>query len=113
MAWLLDLGEVRESARVKLNGQLFTTLIGPKYQVIIDQASLQEQNQLEIEVSNLMANRIAFLDKSGTPWKKFYNINISARKRENLGPLGIFDASNWEPRPSGLLGPVSMAPIKP
>lgn len=43
-------------------------------------------------------------------WKIFYNVNMSARKKENV-KNGIFDASNWEPKPSGLLGPVMLIPV--
>ena len=110
-AWLLDLGSVHESAHVKLNGQSLGTLIGPTYQIPIPAEAFEESNLLEIEVSNLMANRIADLDRRGVFWKRFYNINVSARTRENLGPAGVFDASQWEVRPSGLEGPVYLNPL--
>jgi hypothetical protein len=54
-----------------------------------------------------MANRIADLDKRNVFWKKFYNINFPARRAENR-KNGLFDASGWEPRESGLLGPVNL-----
>jgi hypothetical protein len=50
------------------------------------------------------------MDKNNIPWKKFYNINMSARKRENV-KNGVFDASSWEPLPSGLTGPVTITPV--
>ncbi|MDB5249744.1 MAG: glycoside hydrolase family 2 protein [Segetibacter sp.] len=109
--WLLDLGKVNETAEVFLNGKKLATLIGPSFHVVIPAAELKETNALEIVVSNLMANRIIYMDKNNIPWKKFYNINMSARKRENVKD-GIFDASAWEPLPSGLLGPVTIAPLK-
>jgi hypothetical protein len=52
-----------------------------------------------------MANRIADMDRRGIPWKTFYNINMSARRKENL-KNGVFDAGAWAPLPSGLAGPV-------
>ena len=110
-AWLLDLGSIHESAHVKLNGQSLGTLIGPTFQIQIPVEAFEESNLLEIEVSNLMANRIADLDRRGVFWKRFYNINVSARTRENLGPAGVFDASQWEVRPSGLEGPVYLIPL--
>ncbi len=64
-------------------------------------------NTLEIQVTNLMANRIADLDKRNVFWKKFYNINFPARKAENR-INGLFNASEWKPRESGLLGPVTL-----
>ncbi len=58
-----------------------------------------------------MANRIAYLDRNNVPWKKFYNINFAARLKENT-KNGIFDASAWAPRESGLLGPVTLTPVR-
>jgi hypothetical protein len=110
--WLLDLGRVCESAQVLLNGDDLDTLISAPYQIMIDQDLLQENNVLEIKVSNLMANRIADLDRQQVEWKKFYNINFPARERENRNEQGLFDASHWLPRDSGLIGPVTLVPIK-
>jgi len=111
-AWLLDLGEVRESASVRLNGRELGTLIGPVFQLFIPRDILLEKNILEVEVANLMANRIAYLDRKNIFWKKFYNINFSPRLRENRGRHGLFDASGWTPRPSGLIGPATIRPVK-
>jgi hypothetical protein len=108
--WLLDLGQVKETAEVFLNGNLLGTLIGPTYQLDFDPALLLEKNVLEVKVSNLMANRIADLDKRNVFWKKFYNVNFPARKSENRKD-GLFVASHWEPVDSGLLGPVKLVPL--
>jgi len=110
-AWLLNLGNVAESARVSLNGKEIATLIGPDFQVLIGKKQLEKNNTLEIKVSNLMANRIAYMDRNKIEWKKFYNINMAARMRQNT-KNGIFDASSWQPRESGLLGPVTITPVK-
>ena len=110
--WLLDLGDVRESARVTLNGQPLGTLIGPEYQISVEKELLQDSNTLEIDVSNLMANHIAYLDRNDVPWKKFYNVNFPARRRENTNRQGLFDASDWPPRDAGLLGPVTLTPLR-
>lgn len=111
IAWYLDLGTVKESAVVTLNGQVLDTLLGPVYCVTIDAALLKEQNELTVTVSNLMTNRIADLDKRGVFWKKFYNVNIAARKAENRVD-GIFSAAAWTPRPSGLLGSVQLVALE-
>lgn len=103
--WILDLGTVKESAEVFVNGKSIGTLIGPVYQIHLRSADLKDENLLEIQVSNLMANRIADLDKRNVFWKKFYNVNFPARKAENR-KNGLFDASGWEPRESGLMGPI-------
>ncbi|WP_288428477.1 glycosyl hydrolase [uncultured Spirosoma sp.] len=110
--WLLDLGKVAESARVQLNGRDLATLLGPTYQLTIPGNLLRDRNELTVIVSNGMANRMRDLDKRGVGWKKFYNINMSARLKENRGPDGLFTAEHWQPRPSGLLGPVTMTPLK-
>ena len=111
-AFVLDLGEVHETARVRLNTNHLTTLIGPTYRVMIDASMMQENNVLEIDVSSLMANRIAEMDRQGMPWKRFYNINVSARLPENRNSSGVFDASGWQPMDSGLIGPVTLTPVK-
>jgi hypothetical protein len=110
-AWILDLGKVHETAEVFLNDKKIATLIGPVYRVTIPAASLRASNKLEIRVSNLMANRIAYMDRNNLPWKIFYNTNMPARRRENV-KNGLFDASDWKPLPSGLLSPVTLIPVK-
>lgn len=108
--WILDLGKVNETAEVILNGKTIATLVGPVYRTWIAPQDLQANNKLEILVSNLMANRIAYMDRNNMPWKIFYNINMQARKRENLKD-GVFSAAEWTPLPSGLSGPVRLLPV--
>jgi hypothetical protein len=108
---VLDLGNVRESARVIWNGKEIGALIAPPFRVKIEPSMAQRENVLEVRVTNLMANRIAGLDKKGVKWKKFYNINFPARREENRKD-GLFDASKWISRPSGLLGPVQLLSLK-
>jgi hypothetical protein len=79
------------------------TLLGPTYRVFVPAKLLKSQNILTIEVVNSMANRVIALEKRGIVWQKFYNINISARLKENLGKDSYFTTKNWQPRPSGLL----------
>jgi hypothetical protein len=110
VSWILDLGKVNETAEVILNGKKIATLIGPTFQCVIPSSSFQQSNKLEIIVANLMANRIAFMDRNNIPWKIFYNINMPARRRENI-KNGLFDASAWKPQPSGLAGPVTLTPV--
>ncbi len=110
-AYILDLGEIHESASIYLNGEKTGNVWGPSSQIIINSNNLQETNKVEIKVSNLMANRIIDMDKKGMNYKRFYNINFAARKQENRGPDGLFTAANWEPVRSGLIGPVSLTPL--
>jgi len=104
--WLLDLGDVRESARVTLNGREVGALWSLPFKTPVG-AYLQEgTNLLEIEVTNLAANRIADMDRRGEVWKIFYNTNFV---NINYRP---FDASDWPPFESGLLGPVRLVPAR-
>jgi hypothetical protein len=111
--WKLSLGRVTESARVAINGRPIAALIKPPYELIITGDMLQDQNTLEIAVTNLAANRIADMDRRGVVWKRFYNTNMPARLAENRGPDGQFTAANWQPRESGLIGPIMLSPLEP
>ncbi len=99
--WLLDLGEVHETARVRLNGQdAGTVWCGQPLRV---GALLRPgANTLEVDVANLMANRIADMDRRGEKWRNFFFVNIDYKP---------FDASNWPVHPSGLAGPVRLCPM--
>jgi len=107
-AWQLDLGKVYESAEVYLNGVKLGTLLGPDFTVMIPAALLKLNNTLEVNVSNLMANRISDMDRRKIPYRIFYNTNFPARFRDNRGEDGLFTAIKWEPKPSGLVGPVRL-----
>ena len=102
---------MNETAEVFLNGKRLGSLIGPSYQIVTPGFMLKSTNKLEIIVANLMANRIAYMDRNNIPWKIFYNTNMPARKKENV-KNGLFDASGWKPLSSGLLGPVTITALK-
>ncbi|MBW4889136.1 glycoside hydrolase family 2 protein [Mucilaginibacter sp. HMF5004] len=111
-AFKLDLGKVYHTADVYLNGTKLATLIGPDYSVIIPAALLKTDNKLEVTVSNLMANRISDMDRRNIPYRIFYNTNFPARSRDARGEDGLFNAARWEPKPSGLLGPVKLEAVE-
>jgi hypothetical protein len=67
----------------------------------------KQDNVLEVEVTNVSANRIRDLDRRGVNWKNFHDINIV---NINYKP---FDASDWPLTDSGLLGPVTLTPLAP
>ncbi|MBN1783141.1 glycoside hydrolase family 2 protein [bacterium] len=110
-AWILDLGAVRETAVVVLNGVTLDTLISAPYQIRVPDTILRDRNELDIQVTNLMANRIIDMDQNGGDYKKFYNVNFPAKDRENRDAHGLFTAASWEPVESGLLGPVKIIPL--
>ena len=99
--WVLDLGRVCQSARVRLNGHDLGTVFVPPFRVWVPELQ-PKGNALEVEVTNVAANRIRDLDRRNAPWKNFHDINFV---NINYKP---FDASNWPLTDSGLLGPVRL-----
>lgn len=96
----LNLGDVRESARVLVNGKEVATLFAVPFKVNIGKYLKKGENTLEVLVTNLPANRISDYDKRGVEWRIFNEINfVDLNYRKTL-----YD--KWETTPSGLLGPV-------
>ena len=91
----LDLGEVREIAQVRLNGQSLGLLWKKPFQVALTASAKPGSNQLEIEITNFWPNRLIG-DQQLPPEKRFTRTNITKFRADS--PL----------LPSGLLGPVSM-----
>jgi len=104
--WLLDLGDVRESAHIRLNGAALTTAWSLPFRVRVGAGLKPGRNVLELEVTNLAANRIRDLDRRKVDWKIMHEINFV-----NLD-YKPFDASAWPDTPSGLLGPVTLTPLR-
>lgn len=103
--YILSLGDVRESARVRINGQDAGTLWAVPYRCSIGKFLHAGKNTIEIEVTNLPANRIAEMDRKGVNWRIFKDINIAALGYKKGNYAG------WEPVPSGLLGPVQIISV--
>jgi hypothetical protein len=104
--WLLDLGDVRESARVRLDGRDLATLWSLPFRVRVGAFLQPGTNTLELDVTNLAANRIRDLDQRGAKWRIMREINFV---NINYRP---FDSSGWDLTPSGLLGPVTLTPLR-
>ena len=100
----LNLGSVMDCAQVKLNNVDCGILLGPTFKCRVENLQ-QGKNTLEVLVSNVAANRIRDLDIRGVDWKKFYDINFVNIEYEP------FDASHWEIKLAGLLGPVSFTSL--
>lgn len=99
---LIDLGDVREIARVKINGKDFGVKFMAPYEFRVSAGDLKEKgNVLEIEVTNLGANRLRWNDRNKVKWKYFRDINVVGTDYKPL------DASKYEVKASGLLGPVT------
>lgn len=103
--YLLRLDKVYESAKVFINGKEAGILWSIPFQARIGKYLKQGQNTISIEVANLMANRIRYMDRNGIEWRKYHEINFVNIDYKN------FDASKWKVQPSGLGGPVTIIPV--
>lgn len=103
--WVLDLGDVRESARVRINGKDVATLWAVPFRTMVGEYLHNGNNKIEVEVTNLPANRISEMDRNGEEWRIFKDANIAR--------LGGYkgDFSSWGPVASGLNGEVRLIPV--
>ena len=104
--WELDLGDVRESARVKINGQEAGTVWAVPMKLRVGHLLRPGKNLLEIDVTNLEANRIADFERRGVKWRIFKDTNINSVTNAKQ-----FSFGDWELQPSGLNSTVSLTPI--
>ena len=95
-AWMIDLGDVRESARVYINGLFIGCAWSAPFILDTKQTLKVGTNEIRIEVTNLPANRIAELDRQGVKWRKMEEINVVDINYKKT----TYD--DWEPMPSGL-----------
>jgi hypothetical protein len=99
-AKLLHLAELRDMAKVRINGKDIGMIWSLPFQIAIPAGLLQEQNQVEIEVVSNSANRIRKMDQQGVVWKNFYEINfVDIRYKP-------FDASKWAIEEGGMQGKI-------
>lgn len=94
--WQIDLGDVRESARVYINGEYAGTVWAAPFTLNFNDKLNPGKNEIRIEVTNLPANRIAAKDRRGEDWRIFKEINIVDINYKKTGYAG------WETMPSGL-----------
>ena len=100
--WQIDLGDVRESARVYINGEFIGCAWSVPFVLTFEGALKEGDNELRIEVTNLPANRIADLDRRGVKWRKMEEINVVDINYKKT----TYD--QWEPVPSGLNSEVKL-----
>lgn len=103
--WILDLGDVRETARVKINGNYVATLWSVPYQTKVGKYLKNGLNTIEIEVTSLPANYIAHLDRQGVRWRNFKEINFVDLNYKTTG------YGHWQTMPAGLNGDVKLIPV--
>ena len=94
--WQIELGDVRESARVYINGQFIGCAWSVPFVLDCKNSLKAGMNEIRIEVTNLPANRIADLDRRGVKWRKMEEINVVDINYHRT----TYD--QWEPVPSGL-----------
>lgn len=103
--WNIDLGDVRESARVRVNGQDLGCAWAVPFVVSCPASVLKVgENTIEIEVTNLPANRIRQMDIAGSEWRIFEDTNINSISNSTT-------YQNWALMPSGLNSQVTLIPL--
>lgn len=103
--YVLVPGKVNESAKVWVNGQYAGMLWSIPYELRIGKWLRPGKNTIQLEVANLMANRIRYMDRNGITWRNYHEINFVNINYKN------FDASGWKVQPSGMEGPVQLIPV--
>ena len=106
-SWKIDLGDVRESARIYINGQFVGCAWSVPYVLDINNKFFKAgMNDIRIEVTNLPANRIADLDRRGVKWRKMEEINVVDINYKKT------TYENWDPVPSGLNSEVRLLKVR-
>lgn len=104
--WMIDLGDVRESARVYINEQYVGCAWAVPYILQFSNVFKEGINTIRIEVTNLPANRISQLDREGKPWRKMNEINVVDINYQKT------TYENWARVPSGLNSRVILYRVK-
>ena len=100
--WMIDLGDVRESARVYINGQFVGCAWAVPFILDCRNTFKKGKNELRIEVTNLPANRISDMDRRSVPWRKMKEINVVDINYKKT------TYESWQPVKSGLNGEVRL-----
>ncbi len=104
--WQLDLGDVRESAVVWLNGKRVATLATIPFVVEVGAFLQKGGNCLQVDVTNLPSNRIAEMERRGVQWRIFKDANIASVTGQK-----VFSFGDWPIDLSGLNSQVRLIPI--
>ncbi len=104
--WVLDLGDVRESAVVRLNGERVATLATIPFKIEVGRFLRAGENLLQVDVTNLPSNRIAQMERDGVQWRIFKDANIAS-----VTGAKHFSFGDWPTDPSGLNSRVTLTPI--
>ena len=104
--WMLDFGSINESARVYVNGQPAGICWSVPYTLNIGKLLKPGKlNTIDIDVTNLPANRIADYDRRGIKWRIFKEINFVDVLYKNT------TYGEWPVMPSGLTQTPRLIPL--
>lgn len=103
--FILKFDKLYESAKIIINGQDAGMVWSLPFEINVGKYLKKGKNTIRIEVSNLMANRIRYMDQNNIPWRNYHEINFV-----NID-YKPFDASNWKVQPSGLDGEIQLIPV--
>ncbi|MDE6416320.1 MAG: glycosyl hydrolase family 2, partial [Duncaniella sp.] len=95
--WILDAGDVRESARVTVNGHDAGTIWSVPFTLSVGEWLKPGENEIILDVTSLQANRIAQFERDGVEWRKFKDANIAS-----VTNARSFSFGDWETVPCGL-----------
>ena len=108
--WSINLGDVRESARVYVNGEYAGCAWSAPFIVDLGNLVKEGENTLKVEVTNLPANRIRQMDIDGKVWRIFEDVNILAVQNGSIGVSGVTTYADRAKMPSGLNSEVRLVP---
>jgi hypothetical protein len=119
----LDLGDVRDLCRIRLNGKPVATLWKAPFRVDITGFARVGKNALEVDVTNLWTNRLIgdeqFPDDMGwngaqlSGWPAwFVNHTPRPEPRRKTFTTWRHNYKDTALLPSGLLGPVTLRPVR-
>lgn len=102
--WMLNLGDVRESAHVYVNGKDAGVAFCAPFCLDVTDLLKKGKNEIVIDVTGLVANYIAEMDRRGIEWRIFKNSNIV-----DLNYKGTKNWGYWETLPCGLNSTVTIS----
>ncbi|WP_379963142.1 glycosyl hydrolase [Epilithonimonas sp. UC225_85] len=103
--YLLKFDKLYESAKIIVNGQEAGIVWSIPFEINIGKYLKKGKNNIQIEVCNLMANRIRYMDQNKIIWRNYNEINFV-----NVD-YKAFDASKWKVQISGLDGQIQIIPV--
>lgn len=104
--YLLKLNNLYESAKIIINGKDAGLIWSLPFEMQVGKYLKEGVNSIQIEVCNLMANRIRYMDLKHEVWRNYHEINFVNINYKD------FDAGKWNVQPSGLDGAVKLIALQ-